>query len=235
MVMKPFAGGLLCPSKAFPPGDVAASPAATVAAADVLRSILSHAEVSSVVPGTASVEEAEENARRPCHDARGASSAGGLSVRVDALRSSLCSRCGLCEPTCSQHLPVAMMFRAAYVVLHPAESFETWEQAEYFHLQPRLESACATCASHLRLPGGNRHPQVVAVVERPHGGPDAPRRVAPPKNAKPPSGPAWFGAGVITANCPRSCGPASRTGVAFLLRIPASAPGIPPAAFIVRA
>src|SRR5262249_36544971 len=61
LVMKPFAGGLLTPSRAFPPRRRVDLP--PVRAADVLRSILAEPAVACVVPGTASVAEAEENAR----------------------------------------------------------------------------------------------------------------------------------------------------------------------------
>lgn len=209
MVMKPFAGGLLCPSKAFPPGDVAAKEAPPVAAADVLRSILSHPEVSCVVPGTASMAEADENARAghvPIQITPAARQA--LAARVDALRTSLCSRCGLCEPSCSQRLPIAMLFRAAYVALHPAESFETWEEAEYFHLQPRETSTCATCPDvTCACPAGidipntlmNLNDRMVDLLRR--GG------VQPPKNAQHPSKAAWFGARLITRELPSTIVP----------------------------
>jgi ferredoxin len=204
IVMKPFAGGLLCPSKAFPPGEVAAGEAPPVAAANVLHSILSHPEVSCVVPGTASVAEADENARAghvPIRITPAARQA--LTARVDALRASLCSRCGLCEPSCSQRLPIAMLFRAAYVALHPAESFETWEEAEYFHLQPRETSTCATCPDvTCSCPAGIDIPNTLLSLNGKmvdllrDGG------VQPPKDARPPRGPAWFAARLVTRDLP---------------------------------
>jgi predicted aldo/keto reductase-like oxidoreductase len=205
MVMKPFAGGLLCPSKAFPPGDVAASRAApAVAGRDVLRSILSRPEVACVVPGTASVEEAEENARAG-HAPLAVAPAdrAALAQRVDALRASLCSRCGLCEPSCSQRMPIAMLFRAAYVALNPAESFETWDEAEYFRLQPRRESTCATCPDvSCACPAGIDIPKtlttlngrMVNLLDR--GG------VAPPPSVPVRRELAWFAARVVTRDLP---------------------------------
>jgi hypothetical protein len=63
MIMKPLAGGLLCESKSFPPRAAFSAAPGRLTAAEVLRDILRHPEVASVVPGTSSVEEAEENAR----------------------------------------------------------------------------------------------------------------------------------------------------------------------------
>ena len=62
MIMKPLAGGLLCDSKAFPPhADFCPRPR-KLGARDILRSMLLNDEICCVFPGTASVEEAEENA-----------------------------------------------------------------------------------------------------------------------------------------------------------------------------
>lgn len=204
MVMKPFAGGLLCPSKAFPPAEIVDAAAPPVAAADVLRSILSHPEVACVVPGTASVEEADENARAGHNPVQIRLAARQtLEARVDALKASLCSRCGLCEPSCSQRLPIAMMFRAAYVALHPAESFETWEEAEYFHLQPRPESTCATCPDvTCSCPAGIDIPKTMVKLNGRMV--DLMQRdgVAPPKNGRASLQPAWFAARVVTRDLP---------------------------------
>jgi glutamate-1-semialdehyde 2,1-aminomutase len=144
MIMKPLAGGLLCRGKAFPPRYE--DDRRRARAADVLRSILDNPEVACVVPGTASVEEAEENARAghaplevapPVRDE--------LRERISLLQTDVCSRCGLCDEQCSQKLPVSWMFRAAYVALHPSETFETWNEVEYFRLHPKEELACESC------------------------------------------------------------------------------------------
>ena len=58
-----------------------------------------------------------------------------LRERISLLQTDLCSRCGICDTQCSQKLPVSWMFRAAYVALHPSETFETWNEVEYFRLQ----------------------------------------------------------------------------------------------------
>ena len=146
MVMLPFAGGLLCRSKAFAPQDELPDVQPPVSAAAVLRSILSHPQVSCVLPGTACVEEAEENAlagHAPLDVEPGARSA--LSERLKVLQSTLCSRCGDCEPRCSQRLPISWMFRAAEMSIVSTSPYETWEDVEYFRLHPAAVATCATC------------------------------------------------------------------------------------------
>src|SRR6266849_1626234 len=63
MIMKPLAGGLLCTGKAFPPRAPLIPESTHVGAREALRFILQNREVACVIPGTASPEEAEENAR----------------------------------------------------------------------------------------------------------------------------------------------------------------------------
>jgi predicted aldo/keto reductase-like oxidoreductase len=112
MIMKPLAGGLLCASKAFPPRPGWHHPPATTAG-DILRSILVNPEVACVMPGTASIEEAEENAL--CGHAPIAllnSTASQLTDVVTGLKATVCSRCGKCDTLCSQQLPVSSMFWA---------------------------------------------------------------------------------------------------------------------------
>ena len=147
MIMKPFAGGLLHASRAFPPRYAWPALEHEVKAADILRSILENEEVSCVVPGTASVIEAEENARA----GHGISMVlaperrHALQERVTAMQATICSRCGVCDALCSQQLKVSWLFRAAYVNLHPSETFETWDDVEYFRLHPKDEATCDTC------------------------------------------------------------------------------------------
>jgi predicted aldo/keto reductase-like oxidoreductase len=146
MVMKPLAGGLLCPSKAFPPRAWFAGEGTRLSAGDILRTILQEPEVSCVVPGTASPEEAEENARAG-HWASGGTETG-LSVvaaRAEQMRAALCSRCGGCEPSCSQHLPVSWLFRDAYIQSYPSETYEAVDQLRYFHLHPGQNATCSSC------------------------------------------------------------------------------------------
>jgi glutamate-1-semialdehyde aminotransferase len=109
-----------------------------------LRSILQCADVACVVPGTASVEEADENARAG-HASVATPERSELRTRLELLQTTLCSRCGLCDERCSQKLPVSWMFRAGYVALNPSETFETWDEVEYFRLHPKPEAVCATC------------------------------------------------------------------------------------------
>ena len=144
MIMKPLAGGLLCRGRAFPPRFAEDQP--RPAASEVLRSILANPEVACVVPGTSSVEEAEENARAGHALAEvPAPASAELAQHISRLQTTLCSRCGLCDTQCSQKLKVSWLFRAAYVARYPSETFETWNDVEYFRLHPGEEAACARC------------------------------------------------------------------------------------------
>lgn len=146
MVMKPLGGGLLCASKAFPPRHDWQGTLGATTAGDVLRSILVHPEVACVVPGTASVEEAEENAlsgHAPI--ALRAATQAQLADVVSDLRTTVCSRCGACDTLCSQRLPVSSIFWAGLFHLHPSAVLEQPDNIEYFRQHPRLESICATC------------------------------------------------------------------------------------------
>jgi predicted aldo/keto reductase-like oxidoreductase len=145
MVMKPLAGGLLCPAKAFPrPVEVAA--AAQPSAEEVLRYILLDPAVSSVVPGTASVDEALENARAGFVPAGMDEEARArVEARAAGLLTSVCSRCGGCDDTCSHSLPVSWLFRSAYISLSPSTVFENDDQLQYFRLHPQPRSTCSTC------------------------------------------------------------------------------------------
>jgi glutamate-1-semialdehyde aminotransferase/predicted aldo/keto reductase-like oxidoreductase len=145
MIMKPLAGGLLCRGKAFPPrADLSGTVPAK--ARDVLRQILANPEVSCVVPGTCSVAEAEENALAghgtlTPHSAR----RSALHTTIEALKKTVCSRCGACDTQCSKHLSLSWIFRAAYINTYPSETFETLPRLEYSVLHPAGQAACATC------------------------------------------------------------------------------------------
>jgi glutamate-1-semialdehyde 2,1-aminomutase len=145
MIMKPLGGGLLCRGRAFPPrfDDDWPRPTAT----EILRSILANPEVTCVVPGTSSVEEADENARAG-HTSPHAPTPreATLPEQIALLQTNLCSRCGLCDTQCSQNLRVSWMFRAGYVAKYPSETFETWDAVEYFRLHPKDDAVCATCS-----------------------------------------------------------------------------------------
>lgn len=136
MIMKPFAGGLLTGGGAFPIRDLIPADGDSPDAADILRSILRHKEISCVVPGTASVWEATQNAMAGHSPQQFQDGSEKVERRVFALQSALCSRCGACEDLCSQKLPVSWLFRAAYVSMHPGAAYENWDEAEYFSLHP---------------------------------------------------------------------------------------------------
>lgn len=139
LVMKPLAGGLLAPGRAFPERFAAATRMPDRPAARVLRSIAAEPFVSSVVVGMASPAEVQENAP--------AGQADAPAVAMPLLAHDLCSRCGACDSTCSSHLPVSWLFRAAYIHARGSETFETWDDVEYFRLHPSATSACAACSN----------------------------------------------------------------------------------------
>lgn len=147
LVMKPLGGGLLVRSRAFPQRHRFSSER-PLAAADVLRSILAMPGVTAVVPGTASVTEAAENAmagHAPSH--LDDTTAAAIATATATMRTELCSRCGDCEPTCSKSLPVSWLFREAYVWNYTADVFDAIDRHHYFHLHPDTTLACATCTN----------------------------------------------------------------------------------------
>jgi glutamate-1-semialdehyde aminotransferase/predicted aldo/keto reductase-like oxidoreductase len=169
LIMKPFAGGLLCKSKALPPHDwFAAAEAEPAIPADVLRLILEAPAVCAVVPGTASVEEAEENARAGHAPLLvSANRRARLTSTVESLRTSLCSRCGKCETTCSQALAIPALFRDAYIWASRNETSMANATENYFDLHPQAVSTCATCAARTCIcPQGIDIP---AALTRVHG------------------------------------------------------------------
>jgi predicted aldo/keto reductase-like oxidoreductase len=148
MIMKPLAGGLLCESKSFPPRAIFPNASDRLTATEILRAILVHPEVSCVVPGTTSIVEAEENARAG-HDgtAINAYHSSQLDNIVEELRATVCCRCGYCDSLCSKQLPISWLFRDAYIMHYPSETFETIDPLRYFHLHPGEKAACSTCAN----------------------------------------------------------------------------------------
>lgn len=146
MIMKPLAGGLLCAGKAFAPRASLTPERAHISARDALRFILTSPEVSCVVPGTASPAEAEENALAGWGDvALRDERVEELSSRVSLFDNAICSRCGLCDSSCSQKLPISWLFRAGYLSLYPSETFETQGEFDYFSLHPERQAACSVC------------------------------------------------------------------------------------------
>ncbi len=156
LVIKPLAGGLLCPSRAFPAHRRFSEETEPLRAAEVLRAILHHPEVSAVAPGMACVEEVEENALAGCGPVDPSlEEQRRLDRTVAELQRSLCSRCGECESTCSRSLPVSWLFREGYIWNYPADTFEALGRLHYFKLHPDEEPACARCDRRTcRCPSG---------------------------------------------------------------------------------
>jgi predicted aldo/keto reductase-like oxidoreductase len=176
IVMKALAGGLLCDSRAFPPRAPLAPPTGKVRATELLRAILTEPAVACVLPGTASPDEAEENALAGhVHAPPSPETEEAIRRRVGLLRANLCSRCGECEGSCSQGLHISWLFRAGYVNLQPSETYETWDDVEYFTLHPERASVCATCPAvtcacpyGIEIPSAlqNLHAEMVGLAER---------------------------------------------------------------------
>jgi predicted aldo/keto reductase-like oxidoreductase len=218
MAMMPLAGGLLVDSRAFPRRQRLAPLSSQLTASDVLRSILQDQNIACVLPGTASLDEAEENARAGHQPITvPAETRSALAQRVMELYGSLCSRCGACEDLCSQSLPISWLFRAGEMAMQPAETFETWSDVDYFRLHPSLAPSCASCANvTCACPHGIDiprsliavHDSMVLLLER---GLIAP----PPGDVSADRGDATFGARVIRLDIPESI----RPGEAYIGRL----------------
>lgn len=176
LIMKPFAGGLLVPGKAFPPHHRYSRERTPLRATDVLRSILAMPGVTAVLPGTASVEEAQENASSG-HAPIGVSPAVEQTIVTTAqqMRTEVCSRCGDCEPTCSKGLPISWLFRDAYLWSYGTEFFEALDRRHYLKLHPDTTLACASCTDQscvcpqgIEIPTAlaEAHAQVLSLRER---------------------------------------------------------------------
>ena len=86
-----------------------------------------------MLPGTASVEEAEENAlSRYAPIALEGATQAHLTEVVTDLRTTVCSRCGACDSLCSQRLAVSSIFWAGLFHLHPSGVTEQPDNIEYF-------------------------------------------------------------------------------------------------------
>jgi glutamate-1-semialdehyde 2,1-aminomutase len=159
MVMKPLGGGLLCRSDALPPRHSGPASRSVVKAGDVLRDILSDPRIACVVPGTASIAEAAENARagfglnQP---------SAPVSALLASVRESVCSRCGACVETCSQHLQVAEIIRSALVNLYPSARYELHKDTEYFEVLGGRQIGCSSCENMTcRCPAGLSIPRLM--------------------------------------------------------------------------
>jgi len=218
MIMKPLAGGLLCKSHAFPPHREWETSSKNTRASDVLRSILINPEVSCVLPGTISMQEAEENAlsgHAPV--ALGAEQKVELEKVVKGLEKTVCSRCGACDKLCSQGLPISWIFRAALINLHPSAVFEALEHMEYFKLHPQLKAICATCSSVTCVcPSGINIPGSLTEIHR-HMVDLMQRKLIPPPDS--PKGSVYgdyaFAARIVTLHIPERM----NRGATYLFRL----------------
>jgi predicted aldo/keto reductase-like oxidoreductase len=171
IVMKPLAAGLLTRGRAFPP---AAWPAARgqaddaveLDATELLRHALAHPGVCAVVPGIASIEEAEQDARAGyAPTSLAPARAAAIEAAAAEMRLSLCSRCGECETTCSRGLPISSMFRDAYIWSYGNETFMADDRENYFALHPAAVLACAECDNRSCLcPQGLEVPRALADI-----------------------------------------------------------------------
>lgn len=218
MIMKPLAGGLLCKSHAFPPHSEWMTSLKKLRAPDVLRSILINPEVSCVLPGTVSIQEAEENALSGYAPITlGVEQQVNLEKVVKGLEKTVCSRCGACDKLCSQGLPISWIFRAALINLHPSAVFEALEHMEYFKLHPQLKAICATCASVTCVcPNGINIPKSLTeihghMVDLMH------RKLIPPPDSQKCSvhGDYAFAARIVTLHIPERM----NSGVTYLFRL----------------
>ncbi|MFC1701744.1 aminotransferase class III-fold pyridoxal phosphate-dependent enzyme, partial [Pseudomonadota bacterium] len=146
LVMRPLAGGMLLKSLAFPPRYWSGPDDDPVASSTLLRAALELPGVCSVLPGTASVAEAEENAAVGV-DTTPLSDTARRRIRelVASKRANSCSHCGDCEVTCSRHLPLAAMFRDATIWTLGSELNQADPSENYFDLHPETSLACLTC------------------------------------------------------------------------------------------
>lgn len=168
LIMKPLAGGLLCRGKAFPAHERFSSESKDNSPIDILRYILNLPGVCAVVPGTASVEEAEENARAgyvPLDISKERTEE--IEETISEIRMTLCSRCGKCDSRCKKSLPVSWLFRDAYISSYPSETFETIDRLQYFYLHPEDTLACSNCAEKTcYCPNGIDIPSRLAQVHK---------------------------------------------------------------------
>ena len=205
MIMKPLGGGLLCTSKAFPPRHNAHGALRGMTAADILRSVLVHPAVACVLPGTASVEEAEQNASSGYAPiAVNAATEAQLAGVITDLKATVCSRCGECDALCSQGLAVSSVFWAGLFHLHPSGVLEQPDNIEYFRQHPSLESICSTCPdvtcvcpAGIDIPRslGAMHVQMVGLMR------DG-LIAAPPSSPGAICGDAGFGARIVSRDIP---------------------------------
>jgi predicted aldo/keto reductase-like oxidoreductase len=170
MLMKPLAGGLFCRPKAFPVYDNSIIPSQDLNAGVVLRYLLSsNPEITCIVPGTASVEEARENALAGHEPIElSASEMEIIEESASRFQMSVCNRCGHCDDMCSRHLRVSWLFRAAYIDNHRSMIFETPPLHRYFDLHPIQDNALCTACDQItcRCPSGINIPQSLIQIHK---------------------------------------------------------------------
>lgn len=159
-IMKPLAGGLLARGGAFTCRTDFTQPQPKVRPAAILRAILGHDAVCSVVTGMAHPAEVLENLEA-CSPATPNEHAA-LTATVDAFASAMCSRCGRCDGTCSHGLPISWLFRAAYLHLFPSVTHELDARFEYRVLHPADRATCLDCTD--RTCRGSCHLDIGALL-----------------------------------------------------------------------
>lgn len=152
LLMKSLGGGLISKGKAFQPLARFSKESIPIPAAKMLRHLLQDEMVTAVVPGTASVEEADENARAgftglsfSVGRVKEVAASEAVNVSSREMLATLCTRCGHCDKLCSRNLPVSWLFRDAYVATIRAETCETLDRLQYFHLHQNPKAPCDGC------------------------------------------------------------------------------------------
>ena len=156
LIMKPLAGGLLCRGKSFKPREWFAGEVGALTATEVLQSILALPSVCSVIPGMASIAEADENARAGFSNRKISSERFSNIENITLkMKESLCSKCGECESTCDKSLRISMMFREGYFWIYRSKTSETIDRLHYFQLHPSKTLTCHSCTNRTcRCPQG---------------------------------------------------------------------------------
>ncbi len=165
IIMKPLAGGMLCRGKTFPPRKWYPK-TDPISVTDLLRFSLNQPSVCAVVPGTASIEEAKENAI-----------AGYAPVRLKKekmvqiyeeaqnMRSYLCSRCGACEETCSKNLKISSIIRDAYIWNYGNEIFMSPNNHNYFLFNAKNTPICEDCTNRsCKCPQNINIPEYLSMI-----------------------------------------------------------------------
>lgn len=167
IIMKPLAGGLLCQGKAFPPYKWYPK-AEGISATELLRYSLNQPGVCAVVPGTASVSEAKENAlagHTPV--VLGKEKMCQIYNKAQNLRHFLCSRCGECENTCSKNLKITSIIRDAYIWNNRSEIFMSPNEDNYFLHNIKDTPICEDCRDMTcKCPQNINIPEYLSIIHK---------------------------------------------------------------------